>query len=236
MLKGLGIAAGIFVGFFILGVVIIQFYTRDPEFMSQDWKKGAQAAAADSGAATGSGLQVKKDDPDAPAGPTSSSSASSTAAAPDTLDDTPRAATSGSTAPVKAPSVSEDDARNGMQSWFGGVMAGGFVSAALWLLFAWRTFATGGVGGAHGGRRAEPYWWGGVLLMLILGIAASLLSLRHEDLGSAISSVTRNLMAAFCALWAIIAYHLACAFGAPLILRPSVPFATAVVPHGSRSR
>jgi len=110
------------------------------------------------------------------------------------------------------------------------VMAGGMLSALIWLGFAWTRVSSQTVHGAGGMRSASPFWWGCLLLLIILGVVSALYALHSRALGDLISSATVNGMVLFCAVWAILAYYLACAFGAPTVLRASVPLATSIVP------
>ena len=109
-------------------------------------------------------------------------------------------------------------------------MAGGFLAALTWLVFAWSRVSSQTVHGAGGMRSASPFWWGCLLLLIVLAVVSALYALRSRALGELISSATVNGMVLFCAVWAILAYYLGCAFGAPTVLRASVPLATRVVP------
>jgi len=198
MLRGLGIAAGIFILFFAFGFGLLQWRTHEPDFLAQKVKDRVSQSVSSAPAAT--------------------TSAAPGASDPEALD----ASTQLETYRVEA--------RDSLQIWYSAVMAGGLLSALTWLGFAWTRASSHTVHGAGGMRSASPFWWGCLLLLIILGVVSALYALRSRALGELISSATVNGMVIFCAVWAIAAYYLACAFGAPTVLRASVPLATSIVP------
>jgi hypothetical protein len=223
MIRGLGLAVGIFILFFAMGFVILQLTTRDPDFLAQKIKDDASKSAPASPNASSGGLT----DPEA-LGSAPAANASKTAPA----DGVSASADTGQEGVDKI-RIAQDDARQKLQHWLGGVLTGGLISALAWLSYAWWLFNQGAAAGIHGMRRAAPSWWLGFLLLVALGVLASLFSLLTEGLKPLISASTVNFMALFCAAWSILAYYLSCAFGAPVGLRPSVPLATSIVPHRS---
>jgi hypothetical protein len=221
MLRGLGIAAGIFILFFAVGFGLLQWRTHEPDFLSQsvrDRVAQSVSAAAASPTTNGAGDSGALDAGGA------SSTASGTAAGASGAD----AATQLETFRVGA--------RDSLQIWFAAVMAGGLLAAATWLLAAWLHHSSESVNTSKEMRKAGSWWWGGLLLLLVLGLLSTLYALRARALLELVTSATINGMTLFCAVWAILAYYFACTFGAPVTLRASVPFAIRIVPVRSFKR
>ena len=217
MLRGLGIAAGIFVLFFAVGFGLLQWRTHEPDFLAQKVKDRVSQSVSSAPASTASAAPGATD-PEALDAPTSGPPTTGA------LDKT-----SGGDASTQLETY-RVEARDSLQIWYSAVMAGGLLAAATWLIFAWSRAASQTVHGAGGMRSASPFWWGCLLLLIILGVVSAVYALRARALGELISAGTVNGMVLFCALWAMAAYYLACAFGAPTVLRASVPLATSVVP------
>jgi hypothetical protein len=218
MLRGLGIAAGIFVLFFAFGFGLLQWRTHEPDFLAQKVKDRVSQSVSSAPAVVSSSPSGASD-PEALDAPTS------TPPSTGALDK----ASSGGDANTQLETY-RVEARDSLQIWYSAVMAGGLLSAMVWLTFAWTRASSQTVHGAGGMRSASPFWWGCLLLLIVLGIVAALYALRSRALGDLVSSATVNGMVLFCALWAMLAYYLGCAFGAPTVLRASVPLATRVVP------
>ncbi len=218
MLRGLGIAAGIFILFFAVGFGLLQWRTHEPDFLAQKVKDRVSQSVSSAPAATTTSAAPGLTDPDTLDAP---ASAAPTSGALDKA--------SGGDASTQLETY-RVEARDSLQIWYSAVMAGGMLSALTWLGFAWTRVSSQTVHGAGGMRSASPFWWGCLLLLIILGVVSALYALRSRALGELISSATVNGMVLFCAIWAMAAYYLACAFGAPTVLRASVPLATSIVP------
>ncbi len=217
MLRGLGIAAGIFVLFFAVGFGLLQWRTHEPDFLAQKVKDRVSQSVS-SAPATPTSAAPGATDPEALDAP---------ASAPPTTGALDKSSGGDASTQLETYRV---EARDSLQIWYSAVMAGGLLAAAVWLTFAWSRAASQTVHGAGGMRSASPFWWGCLLLLIILGVVSALYALRSRALGELISAGTVNGMVLFCAVWAMAAYYLACAFGAPTVLRASVPLATSVVP------
>ena len=217
MLRGLGVAVGIFVLFFAFGFGGLQWRTHEPDFLAQKVKDRVSQSVSSAPAATQPATPGASDpealDAQAAAPPTSGALDKSSGGDASTQLETYRV-----------------EARDSLQIWYSAAMAGGLLAALTWLIFAWSRVSSQTVHGAGGMRSASPFWWGCLLLLIILAVVSALYALRSRALGEFISSGTVNGMVLFCAVWAMLAYYLACAFGAPTVLRASVPLATRVVP------
>jgi hypothetical protein len=222
MIRGLGVAAGLFVVFFAIGFLLLQWRTHDPDFLAQKVKDRVSQSVASAPAST----------------PASGGAASD----PEALDAAGPPAANGA---LDRPSANDSatqletyraTARDSLQIWYAAIMAGGLLSAIVWLTLAWTRMSSQTVHGVGGMRSAGPFWWGCLLLLIILGLISTLYALKSRGLLELISSGTINGMTLFCAVWAILAYYLACTFGAPTTLRASIPFATRIVPVRSLPR
>ena len=218
MLRGLGISAGIFILFFAVGFGLLQWRTHEPDFLAQKVKDRVSQAVSSAPATPATAAAPGATDPEALDAP---------AAAPPTTGALDKASGGDASTQLETYRV---EARDSLQIWYSAVMAGGFLAALTWLVFAWSRVSSQTVHGAGGMRSASPFWWGCLLLLIVLAVVSALYALRSRALGELISSATVNGMVLFCAVWAILAYYLGCAFGAPTVLRASVPLATRVVP------
>ena len=206
MIRGFGVAFVLFLVITTLGTAAIWATTRDSSVLAQGVLNQAQNALTAAGSAA--------------VDPVSSIPESG-----ELLDSADSSGASGASVAEQIETY-RIQARDDLIRWLFLTMFGGILATFLWLAFAHQK--SGNVHGPQGARSAGGLWWGGFLFCGIAGGLVAFYMLRLQGMAAIISSSMINVGFLLSFLLVALAYYLATALGAPVVMRPSVPAATLI--------
>jgi len=206
VLKAFAISAVVFIVMFAILAGLVILRTSDSRVLSQAILDKAMAQDA---------------------APAPAAAASGPASAAPALDTSPPQASAPGTGSEGTIELYRKQARSELLILCGLAMFAGFIAAASWLVFIFgRAKEVVGILGSASGMGA---WFGGFLAFVVLGALAGVYELKFQNLATILASEATVTVILLCFAVGAIGYYLSTAFGAPKLMRPSVPLLTLMI-------
>lgn len=120
------------------------------------------------------------------------------------------------------------DTIKGLETGLFQSLIAGFVVAVLWVIYA--GVRRNSVGGISSMRSAQGFWTLGLVCTMAFAVLFAWLALRNGGPAQAVSPSRVFPYGIGAVVLTTLAYHVSTVFGAPVVLRASVPLATMIAP------